>query len=151
VQMDHIDLEPRTLLGVHEVVKMADLTDYFGRAFGAASAELQRQGVTPAGAPLALYHGMPTDTVDVTAGFPVAGPVRAGDGTTVTPLPVGPAVATVYVGPYDGMTRTYDEIAAWLQAEKLTPRPDMWEEYLTDPDTNPDPATWQTRIVFPLA
>jgi len=151
VQMDRIDLEPRTLLGVREVVKMTDLTDYFGRAFGAASAEIERQGLTPTGPPLALYHGMPTDTVDITAGIPVAGDARAGDGIVVTPLPVGPAVATVYVGPYDGMTRTYDEIAAWLQAENLTPRPDMWEEYLTDPETDPDPATWQTRIVFPLA
>ena len=151
MQMDRIDLEPRTLLGVHEVVKMADLTEYFGRAFATASAALARQGLTPAGPPLALYHGMPTDTVDVTAGFPVADAAQAGDGIAVTPLPVGPAVSTVYVGPYDGMTRTYDEIAAWLQTEKLTPRPDMWEEYLTDPEENPDPTTWQTRIVFPLA
>ncbi|WEO76299.1 GyrI-like domain-containing protein [Cryobacterium sp. SO2] len=151
MQMDRIELEPRTLLGVHEVVKMADLTDYFGRAFEASAAALARQGLAPAGPPLALYHGMPTDTVDVTAGFPVAATAQATEGVAVTTLPDGPAVATVYVGPYNGMTRTYDEIAAWLQAEKLTPRPDMWEEYLSGPDTDPNPATWQTRIVFPLA
>jgi effector-binding domain-containing protein len=151
VQIDRIELEPRTLLGVHENVKMADLTDYFGRAFEASAAAIAGQGLVPTGPPIALYHGMPTDSIDITAGFPVGATAVAEEGVVLTPLPAGPAVATVYVGPYDGMTRTYDEIAAWLQAEKLTPRPDMWEEYLTDPDTNPDPATWQTRIVFPLA
>ena len=151
MQMDRIDLEPRTLLGVHEVVKMADLTEYFGRALQNSAAVIAGQGLVPTGPPIALYHGMPTATIDVTAGFPVGDAAVAEEGVVLTPLPVGPAVATVYVGPYDGMTRTYDEIATWLQDEKLTPRPDMWEEYLTDPETNPDPATWQTRIVFPLA
>lgn len=151
MQMDRINLEPRTLLGVHETVRMADLTEYFGRAFAASSATIAGQGLVPTGPPIALYHGTPTDTIDITAGFPVDAAAVAGEGLVLTPLPVGPAVTTVYVGPYDGMTRTYDQIAAWLQAEKLTPRQEMWEEYLTDPDTNPDPATWQTRIVFPLA
>ena len=151
MQIDRIELEPRTLLGVHETVKMADLTEYFGRAFGASAAELARQGLAPAGPPLAVYHGMPTDTVDVTAGFPVAGPVHATADVVVTDLPDGAAISSVYTGPYDGMTRTYDEIAAWLQANNLTTRADMWEEYLSGPDSDPDPATWKTRIVFPLA
>jgi len=151
MQIDRIELEPRTMLGVQETVKMADLTEYFARAFGAAATEIARQGLAPAGPPLALYHGMPTDTIDVTAGFPVAGPVHPTPDLVVTDLPTGAAIASIYTGPYDGMTRTYDEIAAWLTANDLAPRADMWEEYLTGPDTDPDPATWQTRIVFPLA
>ncbi|POH62509.1 AraC family transcriptional regulator [Cryobacterium zongtaii] len=150
MQIDRVELEPRTLLGVHENVKMADLTEYFGRAFEVSAAAMAAQGLTPAGPPLALYHGMPTDTVDVTAGFPIAGPAHGTADVVVTELPAGSAIASVYTGPYDGMTRTYDEIAAWLREQNLTPGMDMWEEYLSDPETNPDPATWQTRIVFPL-
>jgi len=151
MQIDRVELEPRTLLGVHERVKMADLTEYFERAFSTSAAALAEQGLAPAGPPLALYHGMPTDTVDVTAGFPVAGPARETGEVVVTALPAGTAITSIYTGPYDGMTRTYDQIAAWLQEQNLTPAVDMWEEYLTGPDTDPDPATWQTRIVFPLA
>ena len=151
MQIDRVELEPRTLLGVHERVKMADLTEYFGRAFTTSAAALAEQGLAPAGPPLALYHGMPTDTVDVTAGFPIAGPAHGTSDVVVTELPAGDAITGIYTGPYDGMTRTYDEIAAWLQEHNLTPGTDMWEEYLSDPETDPDPATWRTRIVFPLA
>ena len=151
MQIDRIELEPRTMLGLHETVKMADLTDYFMRAFEASAAELAEQGLAPAGPPLALYHGMPTDTVDVTAGFPVAGTAHGSGDVVVTDLPVGEAVTSIYTGPYDGMTRTYDEIAVWLREHNLATGADMWEEYLTGPDADPDPATWQTRIVLPLA
>ncbi|TFC01699.1 AraC family transcriptional regulator [Cryobacterium adonitolivorans] len=151
MQIDRVELEPRTLLGVHERVMMADLTEYFGRAFEVSAAALAAQGLAPAGPPVALYHGMPTDSIDVTAGFPIVGPAQATAGVVVTELPAGAAIASIYTGPYDGMTRTYDQIAAWLREHNLTPRVDMWEEYLAGPETNPDPATWQTRIVFPLA
>ena len=151
MQIDRVELEPRTMLGVHERVKMADLTEYFARAFDMSAAALAEQGLAPAGPPLALYHGMPTDTVDVTAGFPVAGAARGTAAVVVTELPAGDAITSIYTGPYDGMTRTYDQIASWLKEQDLTTGADMWEEYLTGPDTDPDPATWQTRIVFPLA
>jgi hypothetical protein len=27
----------------------------------------------------------------------------------------------------------------------------MWEYYLSDPEQEPDPAKWQTRVIWPLA
>ncbi|WP_166790837.1 hypothetical protein [Cryobacterium mannosilyticum] len=39
----------------------------------------------------------------------------------------------------------------YISAEKLATAGDMWEEYLVGPDSESDPAKWQTRIVFPLA
>ena len=150
MQFDRIDLEPRTMMGIREIVAMADLTAYYERSFLRIVAALGEQGLAPAGPATAVYHGMPTSTVDVTAGFPVTGPAVAPDGLVLSTSPDGAAVTTVYVGPYDGMTRTYDEIATWMQANNLTPRTEMWEEFLTGAQTDPNPATWQTRIVFPL-
>jgi len=28
--------------------------------------------------------------------------------------------------------------------------PDLWERYLTGPESNPDPATWRTELNRPL-
>jgi len=150
VQFDRINLEPRTMMGIREIVAMADLTAFYERSFLRIVAALAEQGLAPAGPATAVYHGMPTSTVDVTAGFPVTGAAVAPDGLVLSTSPDGAAVTTVYVGPYDGMTRTYDEIATWMQANNLTPRTEMWEEFLTGAQTDPNPATWQTRIVFPL-
>jgi AraC family transcriptional regulator len=33
----------------------------------------------------------------------------------------------------------------------LTPSDEMWEVYLSDPQTEPDPATWRTQIFWPVA
>ena len=38
-----------------------------------------------------------------------------------------------------------------MQAEGLTPGDIMWEYYLSDPETEPDPEKWQTRVIWPFA
>jgi len=60
--------QPAALL--REVVPMADLSAFFGRAFSAAARAAGEQGVRLAGPPIGVYFGMPTTTVDVGAGFP---------------------------------------------------------------------------------
>jgi hypothetical protein len=37
-----------------------------------------------------------------------------------------------------------------VAAEGLVPGEEMWEEYLSGPDTHPDPGTWRTRVVVPV-
>ena len=48
------------------------------------------------------------------------------------------------------MTGTYDELMAWLEEQHIAVPEDMWEEYLVGPDTEAEPAKWQTRIFAPL-
>jgi len=152
MKAEQITLEPRTFLGVHEVIPMSRLTEYFDRAFHTAAAELGRLGAHPSGPPIALYHGAPTDAaVDVTAGFPVVDDVSSTRAVEVVHLPSGPAVETFHVGPYETMTETYAAVTDWITAQRLAVAGDMWEEYLVGPDTEADPAKWRTRIVFPLA
>lgn len=151
MKAERIELEPRTVLGVHEVIPMSGMTDYFGRAFTTSFAELGKQGASASGPPLAVYHGKPTDTVDVTAGFPVAQPVTSTADVAVITLPGGPAIETVHIGSYDTLAGTYEELMTWVEEQKLEMGEDMWEEYLTGPEADPDPSTWRTRIVWPLA
>ena len=152
MKAEQVTLEPRTFLGLHEVVPMSGLTEYFGRAFQTTAAELERLGSHPSGPPIALYHSTPTDAaVDVTAGFPVAEEVPSTPAVDVVHLPSGPAVETYHSGPYDTMTETYAAVTDWITENKLTVAGEMWKEYLVGPDTEPDPAGWRTRIVFPLA
>ena len=40
---------------------------------------------------------------------------------------------------------------SWTTDEGLVLAEGMWESYLSDPDAEPDPATWRTLIVWPLA
>ena len=151
MKAERIELEPRTLMGVRETPRMDELTEFMGRAFGTAATEIGKQGAHPAGPPIAMYHSAPTEIVDVTAGCPVAQPVTPTPGVVIETLPGGPAIEAIHTGPYDTLTETYAELTVWVAEQKLNLAPEMWEEYAVGPDTEPDPAKWQTRIVFPLS
>lgn len=136
---------------VRETVPMNELTAFFDRAFRETMAAIQEEGLQPAGPPFAKYYGVPGDTVDVEAGFPVAGPFRGTDGVTAGSLPGGRIAEAVHVGPYETLSETYRAMGEWMHGQGLSPGNVMWESYLTDPSTNPDPATWQTEVFWPVA
>ncbi len=135
---------------VRERVPMANLREFFGRAFGAVMAAAQAQNTSPTGPPFAMYHGMPTDTVEVEAGFPVSPDFSAAGEVISGLLPASDAIEAVHKGPYDTLERTYALILERMSAEGMTPSETMWEFYLSDPGQEPDPAKWQTRVVWPI-
>ena len=145
----HITEQPVAV--VRERVPMDSLTSFFDRAFGAVMAAVQMQGARPAGPPFAMYHGMPGETVDVEAGFPIAGNFEGTGEVSSGVLPDTDAFEAVHTGPYDTLGSTYDAIREHMEADGAAPADSMWEYYLTDPQKQPDPATWQTRVVWPVA
>lgn len=137
---------------LHERVPLGDLPQFFGRAYHATMAAMQAQGLHPAGPPFSKYLGKPTGGVaEVEAGFPVSGPFSDADGVVAGILPGGQVVEATHVGPYDTMQHTYDEVMRYMGEHSLTPSDEMWEVYLSDPQTEPDPATWRTQIFWPVA
>ena len=65
-------------------------------------------------------------------------------------LPGGRAVVLVHTGPFETLRETYAQLQAWMNEQRVQPATGMWECYLTDPVTEPDPARWQTKIVWPI-
>ncbi len=160
----HVQEQPTA--SVREKVPMNAITEFFGRAFTSVMAAVEQQGLQPAGPPFGMYRGVPTDMIDVEAGFPLAAPLTGTNGDSAGVridgghgesqvaggvLPAGPAYEALHVGPYDTLRQTYEAIMARMQADGATPGEAMWEFYLTDPDAEPDPGKWQTRIIWPTA
>lgn len=146
-----VETEQRPTAVLRAQVPVAELPTFFQKAFGATWEVMQAQGLAPTGPPFALYRGMPAETVDVEVGFPVTSPVRPAGEVLPGTLPGGRAVEAMHVGPYDTMGETYGQVEQWMVAERLRPGPVMWESYLSDPQTEPDPATWHTLIHWPVA
>src|SRR5665647_2183830 len=90
--------------------------------------------------PMAELPGFYSDALGAVAG-----------GVVVLERPGGMAAVTVHEGSYDTVTETYRALEAWLRDRQLDAGDHNWEEYLADPETAPGPASWQTRIVWPLA
>lgn len=136
--------------GIRRRVRTGELPAFFDDVFHEVFDALKDAGVEPSGAPFARYRGAVGETVDVEAGFPVAEPVPVSGELVAGALPAARAVEAVHTGPYDTMRTTYEAIEAWLAEQGLTALDDMWEIYESGPESDPDPATWRTRIVWPV-
>jgi effector-binding domain-containing protein len=136
---------------VRERVPMAELTGFFSRAFEQTLRVLREQGVHAVGAPFGKYYGQPDTTVDVEAGFPVSETIAPVGEVVPGVLPGGSMVETTYVGPYDTMDSAYSALERYFAENGLVQGDVMWESYLTDPEEEPDPAKWETRISWPVA
>lgn len=153
-------IEERALTARPTAVKrfrlpIAQISEVIGPAFMETASAAGRQGHPPAGPPFARYfmtappaEGEP---VEFEAGFPVAGPITPAGEVEPGELPGGEAIATLHVGPYDAMQPAYAAIAAWMAGHGRAPGGPPWEVYLSDPQAEPDPATWRTEVVQPLA
>jgi effector-binding domain-containing protein len=145
-----VDIPGQTVAMIRRDVPMAELPAFFEDAFGRVAGAIGAAGAQIAGAPFGWYFGVPGETVDVAAGFPLSGsvPVGAPEEVVVKERPGGRAVVAMHIGPYETMASTYTQLQTWMADRALSPRRDMWEEYLSPPEG--DPSTWQTRIVMPL-
>ena len=148
------DTSPPEILDHHEqvtavvrgVVPMDELADFFDRAFGSLAQVLADQGVAPRSAAFALYHGEPTDEVDLEVGFVTGDPIEADGDVVVGALPGGRIARTVHAGSFDGLGGAWGELTRGIVTLGLTPGPTMWEVYLTEPSPDMDPADLRTEL-----
>lgn len=147
-QPELVELEEQPVAVVREQVAVGEMPAFFDRAFGAAMAAIGAGAAEVTGPPLGIYHGMPTDVVDVSAGFPVRGEPD-GTGVTVERLPAGRAGQLLHVGSYDDLPLSYETLMSWLADRGERPGPVMWEAYLTEP-TPGGTEPMQTLITWPV-
>ena len=98
-----VTLEPATTAVIRRVVPMDRLPAFFDGSFGALAAAVTGQDAGVAGAAFALYHGLPTDTVDLEVGFPTQRAVRADGDVVASALPGGRVARAVHAGSFDGL------------------------------------------------
>ncbi len=145
-----VELNPQNAIAMRGDVPVAELPGFFEKAFSAAAAAAETAGAEITGPPFGFYPEMPTDTVVVEAGFPVSAPFETAGNVHALVLPGGQAVEAIHIGPYETMEKTYADLQAWMSEQGLRPASGLWECYLSDPRSEPDPTTWRTRIVWPL-
>lgn len=129
-------------------VDLARMGEQMGPAFEHVASYLVRRGIPTAGSALAHYT-VRADGMEAAAGIEVTDAFEGGDGVEWFVLPEVDAVTTVHVGPYEQLTEAYAAVRAHAESIGRTlDESQMWEEYLTGPDTPPDQA--RTRVVWPL-
>ncbi|HWI51039.1 MAG TPA: SRPBCC domain-containing protein [Symbiobacteriaceae bacterium] len=148
-QIEIITLPPQQTVSIrttttHDGIKAA-IDDVLPSVFR----YLTSRGVQPGGPPFIRYHSMDAE-VDLEGGLPVADAVEGSGRIEAGSLPGGETLSAWHFGPYDRLCETYDKLAAWMQAQHLSPREAPWEVYWTDPGEVRDPSQWKTQILYPV-
>jgi effector-binding domain-containing protein len=141
-----VDVSTATAAVIRDVVATADFAAFFDRSFPTIAAVLSTQGIAIIGPAFALYHGHPTPTADVEAGFVTERAVQPDGDVHVGALPAGRVARLVHHGSYDQLGSTWDQLRTWIERRGLTPGNEFWEVYTTEPSPEMDPADLRTEL-----
>lgn len=153
-----VDISVKDLPAVHALVMRRriareEIAATLGGMLPALFAYAQREGLTMAGPPFARYPELGMGSLVIEGGVPLAEPAPGehGAGIEALTIPAGPAAVAIHRGPYDTLPDTYRAIESWVHEQGRAAGGPPREIYLTDPGERPDPETWETQIVQPLA
>jgi effector-binding domain-containing protein len=149
-QVEEVEYPERIFAAVREVVPMSDMQPFFARAYATIAAEIGKARARMTGSPCAFFyvwdeqHG----ETETAAAIPV-NRVISSEVIQMIQLPARRAFKVDYYGPYGPASApahmALDLYLAQHGLEQVSP---VIEEYVTDPQTEPDPAKWLTRIYY---
>ena len=134
----------------------------FARRFGEVFGWLDRHGLAPAGPPFFKYNVIDmARELEMEAGVPVASAADGDDQMVAGVLPAGRYATLTHVGHPSELMAATKALLDWAAEQGLTwdvtpsEDGDRWacrlENYVTDPDQEPDMSKWVTQLAFKLA
>ena len=147
-----IQLTPIPFACIKRRATLAEMPAVMAEGFGALSQLFAKARAGMAGAPLAHYLEYDATSATFELGFPVdtekLDDLRA-EGLTIGHTPEGQTMTATHIGPYDTIVRTYDVMTMAMKKQGLSGSKDMWERYLSPPDTPPDQI--RTDVLWPVS
>jgi effector-binding domain-containing protein len=135
---------------IHLTIPRSEIQKAMGPARAELMAAVAAQGIKQAGPWFSHHLKMTPEAFDFEIGVPVASPVAEAGRVKAGELPARKVARTVYHGGFEGLSGGWSELMAWIAAEGHTPAPDLWEIYVTGPESGLDSASWCTELNRPL-
>lgn len=148
-------------VAIRSQATMQELGTAIPHSLGEVFAWLDKHGITPAGAPFIRYLVIDMAAqLEIEVGVPAAGGLSGDDRISAGVLPAGRYATLIYIGIDNGIPANR-ALLDWGAARGLVW--DTWaaekgdgfgarfESFLTDPNTEPDRAKWDTEVAIRLA
>lgn len=121
-----------------------------GAAIEEVIAAATTRGIGPIGPVFAHHFDMQPGVFHFEVGVPVSEPIEPVGRVKPGLLPASTVVRTIYTGPYEGLGEAWGEFTDAVEAAGHATATNLWERYLSDPATTPNPADYQTELNRPL-
>ena len=146
-----IDFPERHFLAARKTVAMRNMEGhmetYFAQIYDVCREKRLRMG----GAHCGFYYDWndANGTVDMAAAIPIMTPqTDFSDDIKALTIPAGKAVLVEHYGPYDQISNAHLAAQQFMQANNLSLKSPVIEEYVRDGNLEPDPSKWLTRLYF---
>ncbi len=129
------------------------VADALAEVLPAVFTHVMEHGLPMAGPPIVRMVEVTPAFLTLEGGIPLAEAADeppADTGIQAGWLHAGTVATTIHVGPYDTLGEAHVAIERWIDAEGAKVAGAPWEVYLTDPGEVPDPADWQTEVLWPI-
>ena len=90
--------------------------------------------------------GMKPGIFNFEVGVPVSGTVQPVGRVKAGEIPGTTIVRTVYTGPYEGLGEAWGDFQEIIESQGHTLGPNLWERYLSGPESSEDSATFRTEL-----
>lgn len=135
---------------IHLTIPREEIQHVMGPGLGELMAAINAQGLTPTGPWFTHHLRMDPDVFDFEICMPINSPVAAVGRVKPGKWPAMKVARTIYRGGYEGLGEAWGEFMGWIEAEGLKPAADLWERYVTGPESGDDSANYRTELNRPL-
>lgn len=155
--------EPEGILGIIEIPeiltlsvkdssKQTDVGFVMAQAYNLIESDMQELGLHSNQMPMgALYYNNDPENFVFECVIPINKlPVKQPKHSVILVLEATRALVYNYYGPYNKMSDAYTQLYAYIKNNKLIQTGLAREFYLSDPDTEKDPAKWLSKIYIPV-
>ena len=138
---------------IHLTIPRSEVRLVMGPALGEIFGAIKKQGIEPGGPWFTHHLKMSAGEFDFEVCVPVPAPVAAMGRVVGGEFPAVRVARTIHHGPYDGrngLAAAWGEFGRWIEDNGHRSGEDLYECYLTGPDTSSDSADWRTELSKPL-
>jgi len=133
-----VQLTAAPLLVVTETAPLDAISKAYADGFGQIAKFMAKNKLHQAGAPLGIDDEMSPGSYKFEAGIPVdRGDVVSADGVRVVQSYAGKALKTTHVGAYEGLSKTHDQLLAYIAAHGYKPNGPTFSWFVDDPGNTP--------------
>lgn len=151
-EIETVEFEEKNFLGHRDVVKFDAMQAFYGKHLGAIYGMLtENEQANIAGQPCGIYYDWDEENqqADVAASIPFSSDNDNLDfGKYETISLSGPALKLAFYGDYEKLGDAHMAIHDYLNNNDLPMSSIVLEEYVTDPESEPDPSKWLTNIYY---
>lgn len=150
VDIEELVIEPQPSLSIFDSVTIDNMGLFMEKSMHGLGEYVNRHKIAISGSAFTMYYNWdPNGYIKMRAALPVLGEQKEKGNIEYYIRPGGTVVMATYRGPYDQIGKAHEDIEAYFKDFNLeyADQP-IFEEYVTGPETDPDPQKWLTKIYY---